>query len=197
VSPVIRLLRRLRRDRRGIAITELAILAPVLMMVLMGLMDLSYQSYVQTVLEGAMQKAGRDSAIESADTATIDQRVRTAVQQVAKSAQLSFTRKSYSQFGNIKTAERFDDANGNNRYDQGECFYDVNANGQWDADPSVSGQGGANDVTLYTATASYPHVFPLGKLVGWPTTVTATATTLLKNQPYASQSVPGVTKICS
>lgn len=188
--------RRLARDSRGIAALEFAILAPVLIMMIMGLMDIAYRAYVQAALEGAIQKAGRDSSIEAADTATIDTRLRNSVKAVVPKASFEITRKSYSTFGNM-TAERFDDANRNGVYDRGECFYDTNGNGIWDADPGIAGQGGASDVTVYSVTVSYTRLFPLAKLLGWSQTETASATMLLKNQPYKTQAIPTVTKICT
>ena len=65
--------------------------------------------------------------------------------------------------------------------------------GVWDADPGLSGQGGANDVTLYTMTITYPRLFPVTKALGVSSTQTITATTLLKNQPYATQTLTTVT----
>ncbi|WP_294093907.1 TadE/TadG family type IV pilus assembly protein [Sphingomonas sp.] len=187
---------RLLRDRRGVAVTEFAILAPVLMVTLMGLMDLSFQAYTRAVLEGAIQKAGRDSGIEGATATEIDAKVTAAVKQVANRASVTFDRRSYSTFGNIK-AERFTDTNGNGIRDPNECYDDVNGNGMWDADPGKTGQGGANDVTLYTVTATYPRMFPLGALLGWSSTETISAKTLLKNQPYATQAIPTVVTRCS
>jgi hypothetical protein len=194
---MLRLLRkRLGADNRGIAMVEFAILAPVLIMTIMGLMDIAYGAYVQAALEGAIQKAGRDSGIEAADTATLDEKLKARVRVIVPNALFTITRKSYSSFGNV-SPERFDDANNNNKYDAGECFYDVNGNRTWDADPGATGQGGASDVTLYQVTISYNRLFPIAKMLGWSQTETTTAKTLLKNQPYQSQAVPTVTKICS
>lgn len=187
---------RLARDRRGVAVTEFAILAPVLVLLLLGTMDLSYQAYVRALLEGAIQKAGRDSGIEGATTTSIDATVAAAVYPVARRATFTFSRKSYKTFSQV-SPERFTDTNGNGRRDSTECYDDVNGNQQWDADPGAEGQGGANDVTLYTVVASYPRLFPLAALIGWSPTQTVTAKTLLKNQPYATQAIPAVVTRCS
>ena len=56
-------IQRLRTDCRGATIIEFAIVAPVMMFLLMGLGDLLYQLYLQSILDGALQKAGRDSTI--------------------------------------------------------------------------------------------------------------------------------------
>lgn len=188
--------RTLLRDRRGATLVEFAILLPVLLGLLMGLMDLCYQAYVQAVLEGAVQKAARDSTIEAADITTIDDRVTKAVRQVAGKATVTPSRLFYASFALIKP-EDFEDANGNSRYDPGECFYDVNNNDRWDLDPGRAGQGGASDVTIYRVTVTYTRLFPLARLLGWSNQVVLNAATRFKNQPYGSQSIPEVRKLCT
>jgi Flp pilus assembly protein TadG len=192
----LRSLRRLVRAREGIAVTEFAILAPVMVMLLLGGMDIAYTAYAQAQLEGAMQKAGRDSGIEGASTASIDEKVKTAFKMVAPRATFVITRKAYTSFTNVRP-ERFTDTNGNGIRDAKECYDDVNGNQQWDADPGNIGQGGAGDVTLYTVSASYTRLFPIAKMFGWSDTETVTAQTLLKNQPYATQAAPTVVTRCN
>lgn len=188
----------LTRDTRGATLVEFAIVAPVMILLLMGICDLAYQVYAQAIVNGAMQKAGRDSTIQGAanNTAAIDLKVSNMVKNVAANATITFTRKNYDSFSLIKP-EPFTDTNGNGVRDPKECFTDVNGNGTWDADPGVSGQGGADDVTVYTATVTYPRLFPVAKLFGWSSTQTITASTLLKNQPYASQSVITPKQVCT
>lgn len=191
-------LRRLGTDRRGVTAVEFAIVAPVMCLLMMGLCDLAYQSYVQSILTGAMQKAGRDSTIQAAGSKTgaIDVKVMNMVKSVAKNATYASTRKNYAQFSKIKP-EVFQDNNANNTYDQpSECFTDVNGNRTWDADPGLNGQGGANDVVLYTIEVTYPRLFPLYGLLGLGETQKIGATTILKNQPYAQQNVFAEVQVC-
>lgn len=191
----------LAADRRGATIVEFAVVAPIMLLLIMGLCDICYQAYVQSVLTGALQKAGRDSTIQgndaSAASTAIDTKVITAIRLIAKNATYASTRKSYVKFGDI-APERFDDTNGNGVYDAAtECFYDINANGTWDADPGTTGQGNANDVVAYTMTVTYPRLFPLAGLMGWPNRQSVSSTTILKNQPYKNQaSSSTVVKIC-
>jgi hypothetical protein len=105
-------------------------------------------------------------------------------------------RLSYASFGAVGP-ERFDDDNGNNQRDPGECYTDVNGNGQWDAEPGAAGQGGANDVTLYSMQITYPRLFPVAKLLGVTATQTIAVQTLLKNQPYATQAAATATRLCN
>jgi Flp pilus assembly protein TadG len=188
----------LRDDRRGAVLVEFAILAPVMLMMLMGMFDLLYQVYTQSILNGELQKAARDSGIEggSASTATIDAKVQTMVKKIAPSATFTSTRKSYDTFSEV-APEPFTDSNSNGVRDPGECFTDENGNGSWDQDPGATGQGGASAVTVYTMTATYPRLFPVASLLGWPTTQTVSATTLLKNQPYATQTTTANVTVCT
>ena len=63
-------LARLRRDRRGVTVVEFAFVLPVMLVLMMGMMELGYQAYVQSVITGAVQKAGRDSGIQGATPAS-------------------------------------------------------------------------------------------------------------------------------
>ncbi len=195
---MMRRLRTLTRDTRGATIVEFAIVAPVMMMLLMGLCDLAYQIYAQSILDGAMQKAGRDAALQGGGTksADLDKNVQDMVKKIAANATFTVSRVNYDSFSVIKP-EPFTDSNGNGVRNAGECFTDVNDNGVWDSDPGLAGQGGANDVTLYTMTVTYPRLFPVAGLLGWSSSQTISASTLLKNQPYASQSVAAAKQVCT
>ena len=193
-----RLLARLRNDARGAALVEFAIVAPVMMLMLMGLGDVLYQAYAQAILNGALQKAGRDSSIEggASQTAAIDAKVTAMVKNIAKNATFTSSRKNYDTFTSV-APEPFTDTNGNGVRNAGECYTDVNGNKAWDADPGTTGQGGANDIALYTITGTYPRMFPFAGLIGWSTTQSVSSTTLLKNQPYANQSTITAATICT
>ncbi|MBQ1498751.1 MAG: pilus assembly protein [Sphingomonas sp.] len=190
---------RILRDRRGATVVEFAFVLPVMLVLMMGMMELGYQAYVQSVITGAVQKAGRDSGIQGATPASIDARVLAQVQAVAPGATFAAgypTRSSYTSFSAV-APEPFVDTNGNGVRDPGECYTDVNGNGQWDADAGRAGQGGPNDVTVYTAAITYGRLFPVARLLGWPGTATLSATTTLMNQPYATQNVPTPATICT
>lgn len=187
---------RLVDDRRGISAVEFALIAPALFAIIMGLSDLVYQAYVQSILTGAVQKAGRDSGLEGADATIIDGRVRSQVQAVSTSATVTPLRRSYTSFGTV-APERFSDANRNGARDPGECYDDVNDNKRWDEDPGRTGQGGASDVTLYEVTVTYQRLFPIAAAMGLGNSVRLRAQTLLKNQPYATQTIPTVKTLCN
>lgn len=191
--------RHLLRASGGAALVEFALVLPVMLLMGMGLCEMAYQAYMQAILTGAVQKAGRDSTVESANTTTIDNAVLQAVKNINGNAAFVSgypMRKSYASYGYI-SPESFVDSNGNGMRDPGECFTDVNGNGIWDADPGVSGNGGAGDTVLYTASITYTRLFPLGLWLGWGKTATLSASTILKNQPWAMQTTTAAATVCT
>jgi Flp pilus assembly protein TadG len=187
------------RDSRGAVLIEFAFVVPIFLLLVMGFCELAYQAYVQSVLTGAVAKAGRDATIQGATTSSLDSSVLLQIQAAAPKAAFATgfpKRKSYAQFGDIQ-AEPFVDTNGNGIRDNGECFTDVNDNDVWDADPGTTGQGGANDAVVYTVSIVYPRLFPLAARMGWGPVQTLSATTTLKNQPYASQQTGTYSTVCT
>lgn len=182
------LLRRLRRDRRGTAILEFALTAPVFLLLLVGLFDYTWQMYGNQVLQGAVAKAARAATLEAnaGDQSALDNAVRERVLVVFKNANVTFSRKSYESFDEIGDPEPYTDKNKNGQYDPGECFEDMNGNSSWDPDRGKSGNGGAEDVVLYTAKMKFKRILPLWAMMGFPNESTLSATTVLRNQPYAN-----------
>lgn len=185
---ICRLVFRLHQDRRGVTVVEFALIAPVLLLTVMGLFDLSYTMYANSMLEGAIQKAARDSSIEGAAPATVDARVTSAVRAVVPQSNPTFSRKYYSSFSNVGRAEEFTDRGAlNGVCDNGEPFTDLNGNGNWDSDIGGSGLGGARDSVLYTVTVTYVRPFPVASMLGQSNTFTLESQTVLRNQPYGLQ----------
>ena len=195
------LFRGLTVDARGATIVEFAIVAPVLILLIMGLFDQLYQVYATSILNGAVQKAARDATLQvdnsASSNASLDAAVLAIMKDLAPTATASSTRKSYPNFAGVGDPEPFVDTNHNGVRDPGECFTDTNGNGVWDQDPGIGGDGSASDIVLYTMTITYPRLFPVGKLLGTGSSTSITASTILKNQPWANQSVPPPTTICS
>lgn len=192
MSRARRMLATLAHDKRGAAALEFGFVALPMCIMLLGAFDLGYQFYVQSVLDGGVQKAARDATIvANGNTSAIDAVVKTEVLKVAKDATFVFTRKSYSDFSGVGKPEKYKDANSNAKYDTGECFEDINGNGKWDADLGKTGLGGADDIVYYQVEATYKRLVGI-KLLGRPAQVTAKAMTVLRNQPYAAQTKPTV-----
>lgn len=183
------------KDDRGAALMEFALVAPVLVIFLLGAFDTAHTLYTRSVLQGVVQKAGRDSGLQtgsdSAAQVALDTKVRTQVSKLANGATITISRRFYKNFSDASAAtpESFTDTNANGTCDLGEPFDDRNSNGNWDRDGADDGQGGAKDSVLYTVKMNYTRLFPAGKLIGLPDQVQLAASTILNNQPYSDQVV--------
>lgn len=182
------------RDMRGASIVEFAIVAPVLMLVMMGMLDFGYRAYVGVQLQGALEQAARQVTVSStSNTASIAAQVRKQVQRILPRAAVSVTPSSYYDFAHVGKPEPITtDTAPLGTYNQGDCFQDLNGNGVWDADAGSTGTGGSEDVVYYNAVVTYPNLLPVARLLGLSGTTTITGTTMMKNQPYASQPDPVV-----
>lgn len=180
-------LRHLRRDREGVTLVEFAFVGPVLILMLMGLFDIAHTQYTSAVLYGAVQKAARDYTLESANlsAATIDARVQDQIRSVMPNgATITFTKSAFDDFKDVNEPESYTDLNNNGTCNGGEPYEDANNNSVWDVYRGSNGLGTARDVMLYTTNVSYPRMFPMYGMIGLPTTVTLSATTVLRRQPF-------------
>lgn len=189
-----RLLSSLHRDERGVSAVEFAMISPALFVMLFGLFDLSYNMYTAEMLQGAIQKAARDSTIEGApgDSAQLDATVTKAVHAVAPHATLTFERTSHANFTDTGRPEDWTDLNDDGTCNNGEPYEDANDNGTWDA-LGKAGFGGARDAVLYSVTINYKRAFPIAKFIpGQTDDLTLVANTVLRNQPYGQSDSPPV-----
>ena len=185
------LLRRLYSDCSGATLIEFAIVAPVLLLMIMGLFDMAHMQYSRSVLHGAMQKAGRDLTLENANSqqVNIDQRVTDQIRTVMPpDATIELEKMSFFEFADVSEPEEFTDQNNDGICNNNEPYIDANENGSWDEDRGRDGIGGARDVVLYTATVTYPRLFPMYSMAGLPNTVRLEASTVLRNQPFDEQN---------
>jgi Flp pilus assembly protein TadG len=183
--------KRLRREEDGVTLVEFAIVAPVLLLMVMGIFDMAHTQYTSALMNGAMQKAGRDLTLQSAPSSqsAIDSAVEAQIRSVVPStATITLEKLSHTDFTDIGEAEEFtDSAPLNGICDNNEVFIDANNNGQWDANRGEEGIGGAKDAVLYTVTVSYDRLFPMYEMAGLTDQVQLTASTVLRNQPFADQ----------
>lgn len=205
MSALFAFAKRLGRDERGATMIEFAIIGPIFFMFIFGIFDIGYAAYNHAILEGAVQFAGRTSSLQSGSTSQndLDDLVRDRVRDVNNGVTVTFQRKNYENFDKVGVAEDFVDANGNAKYDSTECFTDANGNDSWDADGGASGLGGADDVVVYTATATYDSMFPLWSMLNWHNKNNYfqkkkefTASTILRNQPFGSQAARPTKTVC-
>jgi len=198
-----RLSARLRKDREGATMVEFALVAPVFLLMLIGGFDLAHQSYVGMVLQGALNDAARRAAVEDpqfiAAGDTLEERVETLVKRqvsrTAPNATITITQENYFDFSGIGNPEKLmKDVDDDGVYDEadGDCFADLNENGQYDTDTGREGIGGANDVVLYEARLTMPRLLPLDSFLNVAPEVKLGAGAAIRNQPYAVQRTPPV-----
>lgn len=198
---LLRRLRALHGNERGSVVVEFAIIAPVMGLVLLGGFDVGHTLYMRAVLQGVLQKAARDSSLESGSEQTrleaIDRKITAQVSAIANNGTIEIKRRYYRTFSEAAAAKAEDwtDSNGNGTCDAGEPYTDRNLNNKWDNDGANGGQGGARDTTVYTVTVSYPRFFPIYRMIGGSNTTKVSAVTVLRNQPYADQGNYGTPNV--
>lgn len=196
-----RLLRRLIDDRSGATLTEFAFVGPVLIIMIMGIFDMAHTQYTSALVNGALQKAGRDMTLENAASrmSVTDARVRAQVLNVAPNgATVEFERLSHFDFSDIGEGEEVIEpaATANQVCDPGETYIESNGIAGWQANRGAEGIGGARDAVLYTAIVTYPRLFPMYELIGLSENVNVRASTVLRNQPFDEQNRSTTTEDC-
>lgn len=198
-----RLVPRLRRDRRGVTAMEFALITPPMMLLLMGGLDLAHQSFVRTVMQGALNNIARTAAVEDpiiqARGSTITEQVQNAIRDriltIAPRASVEVTQESFFEFSNIGNPEvLMRDNDGDGQYDAADddCYEDANRNDIFDTDTGIQGRGDANDVVFYTATVQMPRLIPVHTLLPVSPTVTLQQQTAVRNQPFGVRPIPPV-----
>jgi Flp pilus assembly protein TadG len=169
---------------------------PILAVLLLGTLDLGYRSYVTSVIQGALHEAARMATVGGVSNATIEAHVQSRLREFSRNATITTTTRSYSDFSGVKVPESItQDTAPVGSYNQGDCFQDANGNGVYDLDRGRGGMGGSEDVVYFEVTMTYPHIVPVGRLLGWSNNVTINQNTVLRNQPFAGRNT-SVATIC-
>ncbi|ANU07080.1 TadE/TadG family type IV pilus assembly protein [Paraurantiacibacter namhicola] len=199
--PFRRNIARLAGDCAGATIVEFALIAMPLMLILIGGFDLAHQSYVRSVMQGALTDAARQAAVEnpalSGTSGTVEERVANLVKgqilPIAPGATITVTQSNYYDFAGIGNPEKLvKDEDGDGVYDEtdGDCFSDLDEDGVHDQDTGRTGIGGANDVVQYQATLTMDRLVPLHHFVGGSEKYHLKADTAIRNQPWDTQKTP-------
>ncbi|MFA6220586.1 MAG: TadE/TadG family type IV pilus assembly protein [Erythrobacter sp.] len=193
----------LRGDARGVSTVEFGLLLTPFLMLLMGGMDLGHQYYIRAVTQGALDDTSRRASVEDpvfvASGATTEERVEATLRQqigvVAPNATYVISQRNYFDFNGIGNPERLvSDKDGNGQYDEfdGDCFEDLDEDGDYDLDSGRTGVGGANDVSFYSVNVRVKRLFPTAELLGFSPYIDFTVETAVRNQPYEIQATPPV-----
>lgn len=182
-------------DRRGVAAVEFGIVLVPLLMVVLGAIELGYQVYVKSVTAGAMETAIRDISLGNKTAQQVSDRVKADLGAVVARQHVETVTRSFTDFASVASAEKLtDDKNSNGTYDKGDCFRDTNDNGRYDtaATAGRANAGGAEDVVSYTITVSYPHLFPVQRLLGMSDRGRVSINAVMRNQPFAKATAAKV-----
>ncbi|WP_341712599.1 TadE/TadG family type IV pilus assembly protein [Erythrobacter sp.] len=190
-------------DQRGVSAVEFGLLLTPFLMLLMGGMDLGHQYYIRAVTQGALSDVSRRASVEDptflAAGATTEERVEATLKQqidaVAPDAEYTISQRNYFDFNGIGNPERLiTDVNGNGQFDEsdGDCWEDLDEDGEYDLDSGRVGIGGANDVSFYSVNVRMERLFPTASLLGISPYIDFTVETAVRNQPYGNQPTPPV-----
>ncbi|KAA9020614.1 TadE/TadG family type IV pilus assembly protein [Sphingobium limneticum] len=194
IGRTARFLARLRDHMRGATLLEFGLVAGPLILTIMAIGDLGYQSYLRAVTRGVLEKAARSASVGTLNSADIDTYIEAQMAAInSKNGTTSTTKKSYYNFSRVGKPEKITtDTAPLGTYNSGDCYEDANGNGSYDTNSGASGLGGADDIVYYEVTISMPRLFPLAKMLGWSATQSATASTMVRNQPWANQGTPTI-----
>ena len=191
---------KLLHDQEGAVAVELAFALPVVIMLLVGAFELGGVMITETLMEGAVRQASRVGMTNYKEGNLSREQT---ILKILDEDTLGFvdinkavvTQLVYSNFSDIGKPEPLTvDVNGNGKYDEadGDEYTDINGNAQWDEDMGKAGLGGAGDVVVYTVKYSYPSLTGiLSPLFGNDGTLTLTASTAIRNEPFGSGGLSG------
>jgi hypothetical protein len=176
---------------------EFGLLIVPFALLLLGMLDMGYQMYLRSTLQGAINDVARSAVVQNPDlagTGTTEAKIKAAI--IKRMGGLSgvdpdINIASFDSYSRVNVPEKLlNDANGNGEVDPGDCWVDLEVNGEHDLVPQRSGIGGADDIALYTARMSMKRILPIAGLVGLSPNYNITVEAAVRNQPFANQATP-------
>lgn len=162
-----RVIRCAYRDQKGIAALEFALLAAPLLLLICSIIEFGLIMFEESLLNGIISDISRTGTVGYAPNDT--SREQYLINQIKSGASglinpdlLNIEVKSYGKFSDINKPEPYADENGNEQYDAGELYTDVNGDGKRSLERGKANDAGsAGQVVSYTVT--YPHtvIIPL------------------------------------
>ncbi len=191
----------LRQNEDGASIVEFAMIALPLCIIVMGGADLGHEAYVRSQLQGSLSHIARLASVEDpqfqASGSTLEERVENTLKEqmdpISPGGNVTLELENFTDFSGVNSPEKLTrDVGGDGEYNEedGDCFEDLNENGQFDLDTGREGFGGASDVVYYEATITMPRLFATPKPVGLGKTMEVNATIAIRTQPYGAQATP-------
>ncbi|WP_419901822.1 TadE/TadG family type IV pilus assembly protein [Kiloniella sp.] len=175
---------------RGAFAVEYAFAMPIFLSFILGTFDLAGIFFGTMLLEGGLREAARYGITgDLSPGVSKEERILETINNhgagyvTVKASEL--TTLVYDDFDSIGDPEPYVDADGNNAYDVGESFTDLNCNGNWDSDAGFDGAGNGSEVVLYTVEHEKSLITGfLSPIIGSSGTFTLKASVAVRNEPY-------------
>lgn len=178
---------RIRRNKFGATAVEIGIAAPVVILIFVAIIECLLILYLNMILEGTLRDAARYSATgivqeRSIREDLIIEKIAVATMGLIAINQNTLTTSVYKDFASINQAEPYiENQPANGKYDAGEAFTDVNANGRWDDDMGARGLGNACDIVMYQVETEWPLLLGIfASIIG--ERISISATTAVRNE---------------
>lgn len=183
-------LRRFRKSESGVTAIEFAIVAPILMLLTCGVFEVSLLMASLVSLEGGLKEASRYGITgQTPNVGTREQEIKAILaKHTLKMIDLSKATidiKTFSSFSTAQDGEPYADANGNEMYDVGEPYSDLNCdgtrNGPGELASDSAGQPG--QVVQYTVNFDWNVITPLIATLWGKDSFPMSASIIVKNEP--------------
>jgi len=186
------------KDSKGATALEFALIAPPMFALMFGTLDFGYQAYVNVTASSVANRIAREVSARSIATTDIEMRARDLMGSLVKADDtLTVETRSYFDYSGVGQPESIvTDSNGNGAVDEGDCFEDVNENGEYDLDLGKPGVGTSDDVVNYTVTINAKRLFPIQQFLGLSNEFTSQASYAVRNQPFGIQGTVITQKYC-
>jgi Flp pilus assembly pilin Flp len=177
----------LLRCRRGATAVEFAIILPLLLLFVIGSIEMAINLFIGSSIEAAVMEASRFGITGSEPGVSRAEKVLGIVEAktygLLDMDQVEMDTLVYASFADIGQPEPFVDQDGNDAYNTGEPFTDVNGNGTWDEDMGEAGLGGPSDVVVYRLSYDWGIVTPmLQEVLG--ASVRHMSSVAVRNEPF-------------
>ncbi|WP_417452932.1 TadE/TadG family type IV pilus assembly protein [Kiloniella sp.] len=182
--------KKFRKCDRGAVALEYALGLPIFLTLVLGVFDLGGVYFATILLEGGLREAARYGVTGNLEPGvTKEEKILETINiHGAGFVQVKadeLTTLVYEDFDAIGDPEPYVDANGNNAYDGGETFTDLNCNGAWDSDAGFDGAGNGSEVVLYTVVHETQLITGyVANLIGENGKVKLRASVAVRNEPY-------------
>lgn len=175
----------------GASAIEFAFVGPVLLLLVVGSMELGMIFFASSLLQGGIREAARFGITGAQPDGPVnrEQHLVEVINEhgagVVNVTAADIATLIYPDFSSIGEPEPFVDRNGNNIYDAGEPYTDVNCNDSWDPDMGRAGLGVGGEVVLYRASFDKPLLTGfLAPMIGKDGRIRLEASVAVRNEPF-------------